>query len=316
MTSSTLPSDVSVCDPRGALDEETELAAGAAGGPRLERGSSRHHQRDDGGGEELAERERPDDRDERDRVDADVAPQQRARRGEHEGHEHHRGAGRPGDVGPALLAREPEGASGDDRAERDGRQAPVAKLPHLLREEGGLVDRYQLLASVRSCGRATRMRASTTTARSGRPMHRVEVELRELGEVVGELREPVEDVGERGGVGRRRAAEARDELPALPEPTSSSASTSVRGVSRKCASPMQLGEDPAGAEGDERAEDRVLRHACEELDAALDHRLHDHRAADSLRSGPDGLRRRRDRGRRRRVSVLCAPAAAVLTTTG
>ena len=73
------------------------------------------------------------------------------------------------------------------------------------------VDGYQLLASVRS------VRSRDPDARVdddgpvGKADHGVEVELRELGEVVGELREPVEDVGERGGVGGGSTAEARDE---------------------------------------------------------------------------------------------------------
>ena len=144
--------DVPVRDARGALDEEAELAAGAAGGPRLERGAAGHHQGDDRGGEELAEREGPDDRDEGDRVDADVSAQQRAGRGDHERDEHHDRPDGPGDVGPALLAEQPERRSGDDRAEGDRRQAPVAQLPHLLGEEGGVLDRAT--SSWRRCGAA------------------------------------------------------------------------------------------------------------------------------------------------------------------
>ena len=147
-------------------------------------------------------------------------------------------------------------------------------------------------------------------------MHGVEVELRELGEVVGELREPVQDVGERGRVGRRSASEAGDEpagLAALDE--------LVRVDVGQRREPEvgvadQLGEHAARAEGDERPEHGILGDAGEQLDAALDHRLHDHRAADSLRRRPHVFGRRRGRARRRPFSVLCAPAAAVLTTTG
>ena len=64
---------------RGALDEETELTSRAPGRPRLERGASRHHQRDDRRREVLVEREGPDDRDERDRIDPDIATEKRAR---------------------------------------------------------------------------------------------------------------------------------------------------------------------------------------------------------------------------------------------
>ena len=90
-------------------------------------------------------------------------------------------------------------------------QAPVAKLPHLVREAWrALFDRPT--SSWRRCAAAvseTRMRASTTTALSGRPMHGVEVQLGEFREVVGEPREPVEDVRERGGIRGCRAAENR-----------------------------------------------------------------------------------------------------------
>ena len=51
---------------------------------------------------------------------------------------------------------------------------------------------------------------------SARPRdHRVEVELGHLGQVLAELREPVEEVGQCGRVGRRGSAVARDEEPGL-----------------------------------------------------------------------------------------------------
>ena len=50
----------------------------------------------------------------------------------------------------------------------------------------------------------------------------------------------------------------------------------------------QLGEDAAGAEGDQWAEDGVLDEAGEELGAASDHRLNDHRRADPVGRFPDG----------------------------
>ena len=78
----------------------------------------------------------------------------------------------------------------------------------------------------------------------------------------------------------------------------------------------QLGEHAPGAEGDERAEDRVLRHPGQELDASRDHRLHDHGHTDAL--GRRSARRRivARSSATPPVSVLCAPASAVLTTTG
>ena len=118
--------DVPVCDARGPLDEEAELAPGPAGGPGLERRAAGHHQGDDGGGEELAEREGPDDRHEGDRVDADVSAEQRARGGDHERDEHRDRPDGPGDVRPALRPEQPERYSGDDRAEGDRGQAALA----------------------------------------------------------------------------------------------------------------------------------------------------------------------------------------------
>ena len=63
--------------PRRTLDQRGQLAPGTPVRRLLERVAAREHQRDDGSGEVLAERERSGHRDERDRVDADVAAQQR-----------------------------------------------------------------------------------------------------------------------------------------------------------------------------------------------------------------------------------------------
>ena len=59
-------------DARCALDQKRQLAARAAGCRGLERRAAGEHQADDRAGEFLAERQRPDHRDERDRVDAEV----------------------------------------------------------------------------------------------------------------------------------------------------------------------------------------------------------------------------------------------------
>ena len=99
---------VAMGDARRALDEETELTPRAPGRPRLERGASRHHQGDDRRREVLAEREGPDDRDERDRIDPDIAAQQRARGGDDEGDEDDDRPGSPREVGARLLPGEPE----------------------------------------------------------------------------------------------------------------------------------------------------------------------------------------------------------------
>ena len=54
----------------------------------------------------------------------------------------------------------------------------------------------------------------------------------------------------------------------------SAASRSVSGVTRKQTSREDLDVDAAQAERDQRAEERILRHADHDLDAARDHRLH------------------------------------------
>ena len=78
----------------------------------------------------------------------------------------------------------------------------------------------------------------------------------------------------------------------------------------------QLGHHASRAEGDERPEHRVLRDAGEQLDAALDLRLHDHGAADALGRGTHGLRVGEVERRRRPTPSCALLPAAVLTTTG
>ena len=68
----------------------------------------------------------------------------------------------------------------------------------------------------------------------------------------------------------------------MPLSTSSSASTSVSGAIAKRVVADQLGEHAAGAERDERAEHRVLDDAREQLDAAGQELLDEHRRADAL----------------------------------
>ena len=98
--------------------------------------------------------------------------------------------------------------------------------------------------------------------------------------------------------------------------TSSSASTSVSGAIRKAGLADQLGEHSARPERDERAEDRILHEPGKQLGTAAEHRLHDDRAADPLRGGSRRPPRRARSSATPPVSVLCAPAAADLTTAG
>ena len=116
-------------------------------------------------------------------------------------------------------------------------------------------------------------------AAARQPEHGVEVELCDLGDVVGEAGEPKNQIDQRLRVGGRLPPEAGDELPGL------AGKDELLGVvERERRDPElrltdQLGEDAAGAKRDERAEDRILDDTGEELGAAADERLDEHRAA-------------------------------------
>ena len=58
---------------------------------------------------------------------------------------------------------------------------------------------------------------------------------------------------------------------------------------RNAASPMQLGEDATGPEGDEGAEHGILDDAGKQLDAAREHRLDDDRYPDPRSRRRDGV---------------------------
>ena len=115
-------------DPGRAVDEESELASRPAGGPGFESGAARHHQGDDRGGELLAQHERAGDRDEGDRVDADVAVEEAPGGVDGERDEHDRRAQPPGRVRPARLAEQPEDRAGEERGERDDGQRALSHL--------------------------------------------------------------------------------------------------------------------------------------------------------------------------------------------
>ena len=115
-------------DPGRAVDEESELASRPAGRPGFESGAARHHQGDDRGGELLAQHERAGDRDEGDRVDADVAVEEAPGGVDGERDEHDRRAQAPGRVRPARLAEQPEDRAGEERGERDDGQRALSHL--------------------------------------------------------------------------------------------------------------------------------------------------------------------------------------------
>ena len=96
----------------------------------LERVAAREHERDDAAGQVLAEGEGGRDRDERDRVDPHVAPQERAQDGSDSGT-------RSSDV---AAAKEPVGGrvpvcARQRQPERDGRQRGHRDQPRAVRAE-------------------------------------------------------------------------------------------------------------------------------------------------------------------------------------
>ena len=101
--------------------------------------------------------------------------------------------------------------------------------------------------------------------------------------------------------------------PTGPPVTRSIASQSVRGAIADRCRRDELGQHASQPERDQRAEDGISHDAGDEL-RALEHRLHEHRAADPRRGGPHRLVAPQVE-QTPPVSVLCAPAAADLTTT-
>ena len=97
-----------------SLDESAQFSTGTAGGPGLERGAARHHECDDRGCELLPEYERPDDRDERDRVDADIAAEQRPHRVSYQRHEHDHRPNGPDPFRPDVASECVRNPAGND----------------------------------------------------------------------------------------------------------------------------------------------------------------------------------------------------------
>src|SRR4029453_7511870 len=106
--------------------------------------------------------------------------------------------------------------------------------------------------------------------------HGIEVELGDLGHLFAEAAQPQDELRQGFGIGRRGAAESGAKEPGLPRDNEL---LRVDIGQRRDAEPRsadELGLHAAWAEGDERAEDRILDDADEQLDA-LRHRLPDDR---------------------------------------
>jgi hypothetical protein len=109
---------------RGSLHERAQLAPGATVRDLLERVPAREHQRDHGAGEVLAQGERAEHRDERDRVDADVAAEQRARHGDRQRDEQERRRRCPGQVRRCVDAHHVEHEPAHDTDQGQQRKQP------------------------------------------------------------------------------------------------------------------------------------------------------------------------------------------------
>ena len=114
-----------MCDARHPLEEAGQLAPGTAGRILLERVAACEHERDDGAGKVLPERERRCDCDERDRVDPDVAAQERPNDRADERDEDRRRRRSPDRRACAPLAGGVQQRAGRKRPKRGQRKQPA-----------------------------------------------------------------------------------------------------------------------------------------------------------------------------------------------
>ena len=148
---------------------------------------------------------------------------------------------------------------------------------------------YQVFARAAAPRRRTRTRASTATQPSGRASTGFRSSSATAGRSSPSRASRCTRSTSAAASAARRATEAAH------EPAGLAAGDELLGVTvRERRDPErrladQLGEDAARPERDERAEDRVLDDAGEELGAARDHRLDDDRRADALGRLAHGL---------------------------
>ena len=194
------------------------------------------------------------------------------------------------------------------------REAGVPR-PARKRSFRSAAGRYQLLSRVVSGGGAMRMRASTTTQPSDLAMTGFKSSSATSGSS-STRRATRNTTSARAGMSEGGAP--RNPLkrtPALPPRTSSSASTSVKGARRKPASPMSSASVPPGPSatsgpntGSWTAPTRISapprRNGCTRTGRPI-RVTASSTASESRRSSATPP-----------CSVLCAPAAAVFTTTG
>src|SRR3954469_7733250 len=140
-------------------------------------------------------------------------------------------------------SRTGETTSGDDRTLACGK----------VRNSG-----LPALRALRGCGTLQTHAGVDRHATAFEREHRIEVELGNLGHVLGQPCEPVDEIEQRSGVGRWRAAEAAHETTGLaPEDEPPRVYVGER-RDAKARVPDELREHAAGPERHERPEDRVL----------------------------------------------------------
>ena len=152
-------------------------------------------------------------------------------------------------------------------------------------------------------------------AAARRGEHGIQIKLRYGGDVQAEPRQSVHEVRQCGAVGGRRAAKSPHKTSCLPFEYELFGIDVGQRSNPEGSFADELGEDTSGAERDERAEHGILDKAREELRPSRDHRLHEDGTADPLYSGAN-LSFVLQIESYAPVSVLCAPAAAVFTTSG
>ena len=146
--------------------------------------------------------------------------------------------------------------------------------------------RHQVFEVVAAGGRRSRTRASTATHPSGRASTGFRSSSATSGMSSASRAEAVKHVGERSAIGRWRAAPAVDELRRLAARDELVDVDLAERCEREPRRADQLGVHAARAERDERPEHRILDRAREQLDAARDVLLDEHRAADGLAGAP------------------------------
>ena len=110
--------------PRRAVDQRAQVTLGTGNRDILEHVAAGIHQRHDGTGQRLAERDRSTHRHQRDRIDAEPPGEQVARHRNRQSRDHGQGCKRPAEIGERRPAGERGGDPGRKSSNRDRDQRP------------------------------------------------------------------------------------------------------------------------------------------------------------------------------------------------